>query len=724
MARTTKLASSIVFGSILLSALAGCSRKQPPPPPPPIAAPPPPPAPKAHTPLARPSEEARDGSAIVLAKVGAKTVAYVADEADSAVRTVDLESNEVIARTSLDGRPGQMIVDKRGRLLVALRTEQAIAVLEATSDPKDTLDETARITTSAVEPLAMAITPDDSMLVVATAWGHSVEGYRLDTTQRRFVIDVAREPRAVTIASDGKTAFVAHAAASHLSSIPIPANANDEAIVATADVKKVEMTMPGFTEVRHGRRGVSNKGNPMLLFKMEGLSDIDDDPLDRGFTFRCGTGMMMHEITFPSRVARQSFALAKVSVKVKGSEGAFEERILAPHIEVATGDASVRSTGYGGGGLEEAEAIPSELFDIDVIDAKKSTRATKVAPVAANLRSGNEACRLPRAATVDSAHGRLYVACLGVNKVMEYDATSATPTGAFRRAIDVPAGPTAIAIDPTSEKAIVWSQFDRALSVFSIAEPAKTDDNKAAKAAPAAKPAPIPQPELTKIAFPAPNMPLTAEAAAGEKLFHSAGNTKISRDGRACASCHPDGRDDALVWSTPDGPRQTILLAGRVGRETPFGWLGKHGSLKEHITVTMKNLKGTGASDEELTQIVAWLRAMPSPPKTKPAAGMIASVQRGKELFNSSTLQCGTCHAEKTDFSDREAHDVASATGADVSRQFLVPSLRFVGGSGPYFHDGRYASLGELLQKNDKMGDTKSLPQEDRDALEAYLRTL
>ena len=31
---------------------------------------------------------------------------------------------------------------------------------------------------------------------------------------------------------------------------------------------------------------------------------------------------------------------------------------------------------------------------------------------------------------------------------------------------------------------------------------------------------------------------------------------RLSGDGRACASCHPDGRDDGLVWSTPNGPRQ------------------------------------------------------------------------------------------------------------------------------------------------------------------------
>lgn len=742
----------------------GCSNK-PPPIPTELPSEPPAPPPKAHLPLTRLSHQ--DSATVVLAKLGERTVAYIADEDDASVRAVDIGTSELLGRTPLEGRPGQMIVDKAGRLLVALRTDQSVAVLESTADPKEPLDLTSKITTGGAEPFAMAITPDESTLVVTTAWGHSVEGYALATLERRFAQDVAREPRAVTIASDGKTAYVAHAAASHLSAIALP-SADDApsdkgavAVRAAASPAKIDLGMPGWTE-RRSRFAEDSFGSPFLLFKVDGESlGVDaapGDPLGGPGEpdiqhFVCGTGRMMRTITFPSRVARQGFALAKVRVpvaaaKAKKQEGdktgdatggsalrpketgeLFEERILMPHMAVATGDATVRSSGYGGGGLEEAESIPTELFDVDVVDAATSKRTTAFAARFGPARNGADACRLPRAAVVDAKHQRLFVSCLGVDKIMEYDAAAKAPVAAFKRSFPVASGPNGIAIDESGEKAVVWSAFDRVVNVFSIATPSEAPsangDTKAhlfGKAAPKAA-APAPPPDVTKINLPAPSSPLSAEAALGEKLFHKAANTKVSRDGRACASCHPDGRDDGLVWSTPDGPRQTISLAGRVGREAPFGWLGKHGSLKEHITITMKNLKGTGASDEELNAIVAWLRAMPAPPRAKNVA-LGAKELRGKELFNSSALQCSSCHAEKTDFSDREAHDVASATGADVSRQFLVPSLRFVGGSSPYFHDGRYATLGELLEKNEKMGDTKSLSRDDRDALEAYLRTL
>jgi len=649
-----------------------------------------------------------------------------------------------------------MLLDsKRGRLFVALRTAQAVAAFESTVDPKEPLEEVedARIAVDGSEPIALALTPNAATLLVATGWGHTVEGYDLGADEHRsrrmFAIEVAREPRALTIASDGKTAFVAHAAASHLSVVSLVAQTTNDALhpqSVSVSVNTIEMTTPAHSEM-HGRSGPRCFPSIMLDFKLPaadvaaaaaaaappaliihpppiatataGRFPPKDSPCPPGFIRR---PTLARVVTFPARVARQNFALAKVMIDKGYGDTQLEERILAPHTQVATGDAHVRSRGYGGvvDGSEETEGVASEVFDIDVVGTTNNPTRTmmqtqkekNIPPVfAATL---NPRCLLPRAAVVNQRTGRLYVACLGVNKVMEYDATSTTPAGTFRRAIDVAAGPSALAIDSTSDKVVVWSPFDRTLSTFSMGGAVGRATDDVAK----------------KIAFPAAHAPLSLEAALGERLFHTAGNTNISRDGRACASCHPDGRDDGLVWPSADGPRQTLFLAGRVGgrRDAPFGWLGKHGSLKEHITTTIKNnLKGSGLSEEEVDALAAWLRVMPAPPLSPPSLNSSRSaavVQRGRELFNSSMLQCGTCHAEKTEFSDREAHDVASMSAGDVSRQFLAPSLRFVGGTPPYFHDGRYATLADLLKNNEKMGDTKSLSQEDRDALEAYLRTL
>ena len=84
---------------------------------------------------------------------------------------------------------------------------------------------------------------------------------------------------------------------------------------------------------------------------------------------------------------------------------------------------------------------------------------------------------------------------------------------------------------------------------------------------------------------------------------------------------------------------------------------------------------------------------------------------------------CGSCHVNGD--SDGLAYDVGSRTLRDKSSLFLAPSLRFVSGTAPYFHDGRYSSLFKLVQSCDgKMGSTRQLSVADMRALEMYLRTL
>jgi cytochrome c peroxidase len=68
---------------------------------------------------------------------------------------------------------------------------------------------------------------------------------------------------------------------------------------------------------------------------------------------------------------------------------------------------------------------------------------------------------------------------------------------------------------------------------------------------------------------------------------------------------------------------------------------------------------------------------------------------------------------------------VQSKARSDKSGTFNTPSLRFVSGGGPYFHDGRYKTLQQLLTDADrKMGHTAQLSGDDLQSLESYLRSL
>jgi cytochrome c peroxidase len=216
--------------------------------------------------------------------------------------------------------------------------------------------------------------------------------------------------------------------------------------------------------------------------------------------------------------------------------------------------------------------------------------------------------------------------------------------------------------------------------------------------------------------------PLDELAERGRRIFHAGGDPRVSKDGRACASCHPDGRDDGLVWSTPNGPRQTISLAARVRHEAPFGWMAKHASLPEHMRTTMKNLKGKGLEPRDEDALASYLVAMRGPPVG--ARPLSAEEEQGRAIFESTSAECSSCHGGP-DKSDHDAHDVKTRTASDTTHDFLAPSLAGIGGSAPYFHDGRYTSLEELLDKSDgKMGSVAGLSPGEKGALVAYLRTL
>ena len=75
--------------------------------------------------------------------------------------------------------------------------------------------------------------------------------------------------------------------------------------------------------------------------------------------------------------------------------------------------------------------------------------------------------------------------------------------------------------------------------------------------------------------------------------------------------------------------------------------------------------------------------------------------------------------------SDRAVHIVGTRSRNDTTDGYRTPPLIFVGGTAPYYHDGRYPTLEALLADNlDRMGQTSHLPPEDLSALAAYLRTL
>lgn len=606
---------------------------------------------------ARPKLVTRQSSTVAIVQDGKKSLAYVADADDHSVHTVDVATGDEVATTYVAGTPSQLIVLADGRVAVALRDRSQVQILEPASKSNEALESRCVIPTAA-EPIALATTPDDATVLVTSGWGAALGAYDAQSLARRYEVPLQREPRAVVVSDDGKRAFVTHVVGSRMSVVDLDKRS------------AVAMNMNGTEEAEFGRRRVFGGRNIV------------------------------------ERRGCQGYALAKSS-DIGG-------RIFAPQVLVDPGRTDERTDGYG-----ESGASAPELASVAVIDEDTAEPLAESLSVETDMRSMTGAqrprppCLLPRAAVVDGASRGLFVACMGMDSVIEYDAASADPEHSERRRIPVAAGPNGLAIDTEGRRLVVFSQFDRALHVVSLDNKSEEQDDR----------------EVTTLRV---ALSRKAKAASGpdfelgRRLFHATNDPRISRDGRACASCHPDGRDDALTWATPDGPRQTPMLAGRITQTAPYGWLGSSDTVEGHLSQTFARLGGSGLARRELDALVAFATTMDAPASADPSSNPDTMlVQRGRTLFHSASAGCATCHNESDAFTDRHQYDVKSRADADATATFDTPSLKFVGGTAPYFHDGRYSTLRALLLDSDgKMGHTKQLAQEDLTALEAYLRSL
>lgn len=89
-------------------------------------------------------------------------------------------------------------------------------------------------------------------------------------------------------------------------------------------------------------------------------------------------------------------------------------------------------------------------------------------------------------------------------------------------------------------------------------------------------------------------------------------------------------------------------------------------------------------------------------------ASVSASVMRGAELFGDGGLGCDRCHTPPLFTTHEFANNGLDAVSSDPGRwrltgnpadsgAFKVPTLRNIGFTAPYMHDGRFSSLDEVL---------------------------
>jgi len=624
---------------------------------------------------------------------------YVADEDRSALRVIPLpiESNgEDVEHVeiTLPGRPAA-VVPLAERILVTVREPGLLIALEPDADGD--LGEVAR-TSVPDDAWGLAVTPDGATALVTSAWTHAVTAVDIDTMMRRWSLSVAREPRAVVVGPGGDHAYVTHLMGSALTRI-------DDLRGAT----------PSLARISFAAAPLRNPGDEFAAERADAASLAYAAVLSPD-----GSRMFVprHALGATGKLAWNG--QPTVDILLTASETSLAEPVDG-HAPLSRID------------------VPLERRDVEVTGAGPIQRR----PVFAQ----------PRAAVYRERTDTLLIASEGQDSLVELDALSVDPSAHELRRFELDpwvssgddmvgetscGAPSGVALSADEMTAYVFCRSTGSLAVVPL------DDLPSAAPAP-----PIARLQLA-------HDPLDDEAALGRRLFYEARDFTMA-PGFGCAGCHPDGRDDGYVWhqigtgvyrafpelqpavdiAIKGEARQTPMLAGRVDGDGPFGWRGESESLSDRIVAGfMLHRWWSGGS---------WILDGDSARRAKALAGFLrrglvapattqrelsAVERRGQELFNDATIGCASCHSpDDGSYSDGERVELDLRAPSRRYRaaerpMFRTPSLRFVGGTPPYLHDGSVATLADLLERNhDRMGLTSQLSGQDAAALVAFVDT-
>ncbi len=216
-----------------------------------------------------------------------------------------------------------------------------------------------------------------------------------------------------------------------------------------------------------------------------------------------------------------------------------------------------------------------------------------------------------------------------------------------------------------------------------------------------------------------PGAPITLAASSradtGHAVFHA-----NAGGGVACASCHPEGGEDARVWRFAKiGARRTQSLRGGVLETAPFHWDGDMRDLSHLMTEVfsgrMSGPRLEGRQFDALARFVDQIPLLPAAP-----AKDMAAMDRGRRLFTSATVGCATCHTGPK-LTNNQSADVG--TGG----MFQVPSLKGLLWRAPLMHNGCAATVTDRFSRcggDERHGSVSKLAPTEIADLAVYLETL
>lgn len=218
----------------------------------------------------------------------------------------------------------------------------------------------------------------------------------------------------------------------------------------------------------------------------------------------------------------------------------------------------------------------------------------------------------------------------------------------------------------------------------------------------------------------------------GEMLFND--GSMCFQQWQSCASCHPDGRVDALNWDLlNDGmgnPKQT-KSEFLVHLTPPTMVTGIRPDMHACNRAGLVHIQFVTRPEEDVNCFDAYVAAMKPVPSPYLVNGELSErAKRGEKVFRQA--KCADCHTYESKgpggerlWTDCRLYDVGLGVDTEAGRKFDTPTLSEVWRTAPYLYDGRALTMEEVLttcNPDDRHGETKKLtPEQVKDLAEFVL---
>ena len=433
-------------------------------------------------------------------------------------------------------------------------------------------DANAKVTEITVgdEPRSVAISPDKHWAYVTNQASATVSLIDLTTNQKVQDIGVGVEPYGIALTPDGTRAYVANSASNTVTIIDTVANT----VTATISIPGVQPRGVAITN-NNGGSGQqfvyvtqflsqpTASGKPNLDQGSEGkvfvLSTTDDSQIQGVITLAAhDTGFAADRTKFGGTDKDPTFAYPNQlqSIVIKNGRGYLPNVAASPEGPVkfnvdtqaflSVFDVAAKSE-LPGGTINLHAAVKTQTFKPKLFVANPWAIAFR--------HNGNLGYVVSAASDVLV---KIAIDDNGVPSVITVPADGDTTRVAL---IDVGKNPRGIVINNADSRAYVLNYISKDVSVIDLTQATET--------------------EIARIQ--SADLPAAGSDGAkfllGNELFNTSRGhfdegvaERMSNEGwQSCASCHPDGLTDGVVWAFGAGPRKTVPLNGTFSLKNPTG---------------------------------------------------------------------------------------------------------------------------------------------------------